>query len=103
MNKKAEWKIEPGIVWVILIIALVIVTMWIGSWECRNDEDCGENSFCNVKHLCYKPANETTVIKTENKYLLASFILGICIIIAAIIIKTEDFKLLHHVHRFRKK
>lgn len=104
MNKKAEWKVEPGIVWFILFIILIIATMWIGSWECKNDNDCESGEICTVKHTCYSPENtQTTIIKTENKYILASFIIGLSIIAAAIIIKTKEFKLSHHAHKLRRK
>lgn len=104
MNKKAEWKIQPGIVWAFLIIVLVLVTMWVSTWECKNNNDCQSDEICTVKHTCFKPTvSETTIIKTENKYFSAAVILGICIIIAAIILRTEDFKLSHHIHRFRRR
>ena len=104
INKRGKWEIEPGIAWFFLIIVLVLVTMWVSTWECRNDSDCGINEFCTVKHSCFKPENtETTIVKTENKYLLTGIIFGISIIIAAIILKFEDLKLSHHIHKIRKK
>ena len=107
--KRGEWKIEPGIVWFLLIIVLIVIIMIIGSWECKNDSDCQNDEICTVKHTCFKNENiEKTIIKTEYKYITASIILGICIILAAIILRIEDFKLSHHIHRiknsnFRKK
>ena len=99
--KKGNWTINPGVAFFILIIVLIIITMFVGSWECKNDNDCDQNEICTVKHTCYKlDVKETTIIKTE--YNFAAFIIGICIIIAAIIFK-EDFKLSHHIHRIRKK
>ena len=104
MNKRGKWEIEPGIAWFFLIIILVLVTMWVGTWGCRNDSDCGANEICTVKHACFKPeVSETIVVKTANKFLLTGIILGICIIIAAIILKYEDLKISHHIHKIRKK
>ena len=104
MNKKAEWKIEPGLVWFFLIIILIIATMIIGSWDCRKDSDCGTGEICTSDHKCLIAGNaEVTIIKNENKYTSAALILGISIIIAAIIIRREDFYLSHHVHKIRNK
>lgn len=103
MNKKAEWKIEPGLAWFFLIIILVIITMWVGTWECRNDIDCGNDQICTSKHICYKQAQtvETTIIKNENKYTTASLILGICIIISAIILRKEDLKIITKIKQLK--
>ena len=92
MNKKAEWKIQPGIAIFFGIIAFIIITMWVGSWQCKNDNDCGLNGICTVRHICYQaPVIQNTIIKTENKFTIASLILGICIIIAAYILKNNNF------------
>ena len=69
--------------------------MWVGSWECKNDSECKEDEVCTVKHTCYKPTiPEKTIYITENKYTTASLIFGICLIIAAIILRKKNFNFL---------
>jgi uncharacterized membrane protein YkgB len=88
-----EIKIQTGVAILILIIVSLILLMWIGGWECKNDSGCGEDEICTVNHICYKPEiSEKTIYITENKYTAASFILGICVIISAIILKKKNFK-----------
>lgn len=90
-----EFKIPTGLAIFILILIGIIAVMWVGSWECNNNTDCNEDEVCTVKHACYKPIiPEKTIYITETKYTEAALILGICIIVAAIILRKKDFKFL---------
>jgi len=89
-----EIKIQTSIAILILIIVSLILLMWIGGWECKNDSECGEDEICTVRHICYKPEiSEKIIYTTENKYTTAAFILGICIILATFILRKKDLKL----------
>ncbi len=85
-----EIKIQTGIAVFILIIVVFILLMWIGGWECKNDKNCSEDEICTVKHSCYKPEiSEKVIYKTENRFTTAAFVLGICIIIAAFVLRNK--------------
>lgn len=95
-----EFKIQSGTAVFILIIIGLVLTMWVGSWECNNDKDCNIEEICTVKHICYKPAIiEKTIYITENKYTTAALIIGICIIISAVILKKEENILIQHLKK----
>ena len=90
-----DFKISSGTTIFVLILIGIIVIMWVSSLECKNNSECNENEICTVNHICYKPLiPEKTIYITENKYTTASLILGICFIIAAIILRKKDFKFL---------
>jgi|SRR3989344_563468 len=92
-NNKGEWKIQSEFFWLLIILVAAILVMWIGSWECINNSGCEEDELCAVNHVCYKiPTIEKNVNKTENKYNLAAVILGLSIIIAAFILRKENFR-----------
>lgn len=100
INKKGDWTIKPGVAFFILIIAIIILTMWIGSWECLNNSYCDIGEICTYQHVCLQPENvQNTVVKTEYKFTSAALILGLSLIIAAFIFKNKKLNL----NIFKKK
>jgi len=87
-NKRSE--IISLILIVIVIIAGIGWLINIGTRECRSNSQCSADYYCGSDFSCHQiPTIEKTIVK--NNLILPSFIIGIAIILAAIIL------------RFRKK
>lgn len=102
MDKKgSEWKVKSEWVIIIMITIFIFLIMWIGGWECKNNNDCEENEICTYEHECYKPENLQTAI-TKTDYSSAAFILGVFLIIAVIIYKS-DLNIIKKIKEIFKK
>lgn len=95
-NKKAD----AGLTAVVIIILIIIFLGWVitmGNRECSNNEDCGDEYYCGSDFACHKiPVIEKSSVIIQRNYVVPSIILGVCIIIAAIILKWDKI-------RFKKK
>ena len=88
LHKKAE------AVTIILVLIIVVVFIGylvnIGSRECRTDSQCTSGQYCGSDFACHDiPVVEKTVV--QNNLILPSFILGIAVVIAAIVLKWGNF------------
>ena len=85
-NKKSEA--------ITLILIIVIIAAFLGwlinftSRECRSNSQCPEDNYCGSDFSCHQiPIIEKTAV--GNSLLMPSIILGIAIIAAALILKSE--------------
>ncbi len=73
------------IISIVIVIALFIIIGQIvnlASRECSYDDDCTKDSYCGSDFQCHK---YPTIY--EANYIPAAFIIGICFIVAAIILR----------------
>lgn len=99
LNKRAD--VGLGVIVVILIIAIFLGWLVREGWkECRVDSDCGEGKYCTSQFECKQiPVIEKT--SPSNQFTAGNstaWIIGICLIIAAIIMKWDSI-----AGAFRKK
>jgi len=90
-------KADGGLTIVLIIVIIVIFLGWLvnlGLKECRNNSDCSSGYYCGSDFSCHQiPLIEKTVVK--NNLLAPSLIMGIAIIIAAFILKSDRLKFKH--------
>jgi hypothetical protein len=73
---------------IVVVIALFIVmsqVVDIATRECSLDKDCNSDSYCGSDFQCHK---YPTIY--ESNYIPAAFLLGICIVGAAIILRWKQ-------------
>ena len=84
----------------LIVVVLALFFGWIinfNSKECRSNSQCPKDNYCGSDFSCHQiPVIEKTAV--ENNLLMPSIILGIAIIAAALILKSEKLTL----NAFRK-
>lgn len=73
------------VVAIIVVIALFIIfskVIELAQKECSADKDCPSDSYCGSDFQCHKYP-----IITQVSYIPAALIFGLCIIIAAVILR----------------
>jgi len=97
LNILKSRKADGGLTLVLIVIIIVVFLGWLvnlGSKECRNNSDCGSGYYCGSDFSCHQiPSIEKTVVK--NNLLAPSVIIGLAIIIAAYILKSDRLKFKH--------
>lgn len=80
---------------VLIVLILVVFLGWLinfNSKECRSNSQCDEGFYCGSDFSCHQiPVIEKNIVK--NNLVMPSIIIGIAIIVAALIIKSEKFKM----------
>ena len=96
--KKAVEMITVTVVAIIILAFLMGLLIDITPKECRTNPDCGSDSYCGSDFKCHQiPVIEKTVVK--NNLIIPSIIIGIAIIIAAIILKSEKIPFHKNSHQ----
>jgi ABC-type antimicrobial peptide transport system permease subunit len=70
---------------VLVVIAFFIILSKIvdlSTRECSQDRDCASDSYCSSDFRCHKYP-----VITEVNYVPAALVLGLCLVIAAIILR----------------
>ena len=72
---------------VLVVVGLVIIVLLgflirIATYECLSDNDCKNNQYCTVEHIC----RDATIVQS-NGFLKPALFIGFAIIIAAIIVR----------------
>jgi len=89
-NKKAE------LLTILIVITFILfATIGFGTWlinlgsrECKTNSQCGSDSYCGSDFACHQiPVIEKTIV--QNNFVVPSIIIGIAIVIAAIILKSN--------------
>jgi len=87
-NKRAE-----AVTIILIVVIIVIFLGWLvnlGFKECRSNAQCPSDYYCGSDFSCHQiPTIEKTVVK--NNLIIPSAIIGIAIIIAALILKSNKF------------
>ncbi|MFA6888805.1 MAG: hypothetical protein WC254_04900 [Candidatus Woesearchaeota archaeon] len=81
MNKKGA----GVVVAIIVVIALFILfskVIDLATRECSADKDCTSDSYCGSDFQCHKYP-----VITHTNYIPAALILGVCIVVAAAILR----------------
>ncbi|MFH1276256.1 MAG: hypothetical protein ABIH82_04020 [Candidatus Woesearchaeota archaeon] len=76
------------VITLILVIVVILIYLFnlVGS-ECDKNSDCSENSYCGADNECHEYPPQ--VVVKENNFLLASIVFGVCLIVAAIILRKK--------------
>ncbi len=86
---------SEAIVILLIVVVLVLFFGWLISFtskECRSNSQCPKDNYCGSDFSCHQiPVIEKTAV--ENNLLMPSIILGIAIIAAALILKSEKISL----------
>jgi len=94
LNILKSRKADGGLTIVLIVVIIVVFLGWLvnlGSKECRNNSDCSSGNYCGSDFLCHQiPVIEKTVSK--NNFIMPSIIIGLAIIIAAYILKSDRLK-----------
>ncbi|MBD3313022.1 hypothetical protein GF345_01115 [Candidatus Woesearchaeota archaeon] len=86
MNKKAN--VALALLAVIVVVIILYLILINALKECRQDSQCGEGSYCGSDFRCHEmKVIQKSVINNEYHLWKASFVIGIAIIIAAIILR----------------
>lgn len=90
INKKGD--IGLGVIIVIILIILFLGWLVSQGWkECRSNSECKDNQYCGSDFSCHEIP---VIVKTEQvappvDYTSVAWIIGFCLIIAAIIMKWD--------------
>lgn len=76
---------------IVIIVIIIVFIGWlvnIGGRECRNNRDCGSGYYCGSDFSCHEiPVIEKTRTVSGGGFVMPAFILGVCLIITAIILR----------------
>ena len=83
-NKKAGFNV------IAISLALIILGYMLTTFalrDCNNNNDCTDNAYCGSDYECHDYPDE--IVYKQNNFLPASIILGISLIVAAYLFRTN--------------
>ncbi len=87
-------KADTGLVVILILVIVVFFFGWlinVSQRECKSNRDCGSEAYCGSDFACHPyPTIQKTVV--QYNFLVSSIIIGIAIVVAAILLRREQFR-----------
>ncbi len=89
-SKKAQVGLAVTTVIIIAVLGIGMLAN-LGGRECNSNKSCNNDEYCGSDFACHRiPVIEKTIIK--NNFIMPSIIIGLAIIMASLILKSDKFK-----------
>ena len=75
---------------IVILLALVILGFMLITFserDCNSNKDCAENAYCGADYECHEFPQQ--IVVKESNFVPASLILGISIVLAAFLFRTN--------------